>query len=789
MVSINQNLTLYAQQGLAEAQNALTTTVNALSTGKRVNAAQDDAASLAISQSLVSQIKTVNQSISNLNNATNVIQIADSGLDSIQNMVMRIKQLAVMGMNDGISNSQKVGIVKELDQINTEIDHVIDRTVFNGTGLLTNYGELDSKSALKLNVTNVGVLDNTVASVIDVAGARPGIYKFSSSGDQLTLTKADYNDNTFGSQTLTVASPTGSSYSQTLNFDDFGISVRLNSTTIGVNGLTDVAEEITRNLGNLFQPIIVNEAIQLRFGSDSGGSYINFRPINLSTTACPDAEWSTLPNQNGVSNSNTAAIQALPSPTTAKGTYAVTINQSAATTQFEYVGFNSTSSTVGINSDFSFTVGDRVYYANGNKVQGGSTSYSADRVLSGANVSISDFTNWVNNLNDSNVSARLYLRSGTGDYAVKIDGGLTGSDNAISFTGMNLAVAKNTLTGSKIYGTTSLNADGKITTSFSGYIVDDPYSATDISVSGGLSAYEGNGSQFLNFSGSDKWLYTNYTNKSDGAATSTRDGLLIGSELSPTPSYVSYYPYQNPYDPQYDPAYSGYIGYYLGTRNQAPNGYSYGYSTWDANFTSNLKLLTSVVNIDPARDANLTITTNGSTRRITNSSNVFTDLTSGLSLNITSNTQPWDTPASSTIVVGNANPPLPPNNSNLVAIDHVITTLKEYSTDQTNSEWAQLFEKLQNQSEKALNYLSYERGILGAQSNRIHYISTNLNSQNLNLEKSRSDLVDADIGDTTAQFMRERVQLQAATEMVKEASSLASPIKTLIKLWDDIKSK
>jgi len=63
MVTINQNTYQFAQQGLAEAQNALTTAVTQLSTGKRVNAAQDDAASLAISQNLVSQIKTINQSI------------------------------------------------------------------------------------------------------------------------------------------------------------------------------------------------------------------------------------------------------------------------------------------------------------------------------------------------------------------------------------------------------------------------------------------------------------------------------------------------------------------------------------------------------------------------------------------------------------------------------------------------------------------------------------------------------------------------------------------------------
>jgi flagellin-like hook-associated protein FlgL len=164
MTSINNNASIYAQHSLIEAQNSLTTAISQLTTGKRVNAAQDDAASLAISQNLVSQIKTINQSISNLNSATNVMQIADSGLNSIQDMVLRIKDLAIMGTNESLSSSQKVNIVKELEQLNTEIDHVIDRTAYNGTGLLTNYGELDSASGLKLNSINVGVLDTTVQS-------------------------------------------------------------------------------------------------------------------------------------------------------------------------------------------------------------------------------------------------------------------------------------------------------------------------------------------------------------------------------------------------------------------------------------------------------------------------------------------------------------------------------------------------------------------------------------------------------------------------------------------------
>jgi flagellin-like hook-associated protein FlgL len=61
-----------------------------------------------------------------------------------------------------------------------------------------------------------------------------------------------------------------------------------------------------------------------------------------------------------------------------------------------------------------------------------------------------------------------------------------------------------------------------------------------------------------------------------------------------------------------------------------------------------------------------------------------------------------------------------------------------------------------NRKKHLFNYLSYEKGILGAQMNRDGFIENNFSSQSLNLEKSKSDLIDADVGEVTAQFMKEK---------------------------------
>lgn len=855
MVTLNTNVTsLYAQQGLVEAQKALTETVLHLSSGKRVNGAQDDAASLAISQNMVGQILAINQSVRNLNDATNMLQITDTGLASLQDMFLRIGELAVQGRNDSLSGTQKMNIVTELSSLNQEINSVIERTKMNGNGLLTNYGVLSSASGLKQNITNVGTLDDTYASTIDVIGARPGIYKLSNVGAELTMTKTDANDNILGVQTVTVLTPTGAKntdFLQTLNFSDFAISITLKSRTKAnnVNNLTDSAAEITQKLSNIFKPIIVDEAVKLDFGSGASNNLlVSFRPINLTTVAKPD--WELDPatqNQNGISNTNPTALQVLPSASTVKGSYTITTSQSAAATEFELVGFTGTGATgalsnansIGINAGFSLKVGANTY----NSSSGSGLSGSG-----GALVSINEFTNWINSLNDQNISARLYQR-GTGDYSVKINGGSTGADNAVSFTNLNLAVGIDTLPSTKIYGNVSLAADGKLTTTFPSYLSGavDPTTGSAVTTSAtSFSGYEGNSNAYLSLSGG---VYS--TLQSSGNIESSAAGNRIRTELGPSPSYNSIYPYSNSYDPIYDPTSPKYAGtarsqppaplasWYsthwdknytyaydarydptadhratitdgfgntvanpsyivnLGTRDQPLNSsyvqdtstYAYSTTSWDQNFTSNTYLLNSVVGIDPARDAVLSITKSGVTTNITNNTNVFTDANSGLQINLTAGRQAWDGSATATVIVGDPQPSLPRNNSNLVAVDKKITAMASFSTSNTSAEWHAAFDFLQDQANKALDYLSYERSIVGTQMNQVSYINTNLRSQGINLEKSKSDLMDGDVASDSAKLASGAVQQRVAAQMITQANSLVNPIRSLINLWDDIKSR
>ena len=256
---INTNLaSLFAQNSLSNAQNSLATSVQRLSSGLRINSAKDDAAGLSISQNMQSQINGTNQSIRNLSDATNLLQTADSSLSTVQDMILRLKQLATQGYDGSLSTSQKLNIVQEMKDLNAEINATAARTEFNGIKLLSQGGSTDMvNSDIKaganvvttaVTITASGVMkDGTLAtpgggtstSLISVqldpeySNRLPGAYTFSRVNDQLTLT--GIMDGVATSQTVTVATAaadfsTAKTTSQTLNFDRFGVRVNLNTT-------------------------------------------------------------------------------------------------------------------------------------------------------------------------------------------------------------------------------------------------------------------------------------------------------------------------------------------------------------------------------------------------------------------------------------------------------------------------------------------------------------------------------------------------------------------------------
>jgi flagellin len=134
---INTNIgSLNAQRNLGTSQSSLATSIQRLSSGLRINSAKDDAAGLAISERMTSQIRGLNQAVRNANDGISLAQTAEGALGEVGNNLQRIRELAVQSANATNSSSDRAALQAEVTQLAAEIDRVSKQSDFNGTKLL-----------------------------------------------------------------------------------------------------------------------------------------------------------------------------------------------------------------------------------------------------------------------------------------------------------------------------------------------------------------------------------------------------------------------------------------------------------------------------------------------------------------------------------------------------------------------------------------------------------------------------------------------------------------------------
>jgi len=134
---INTNIaSLNAQRNLGTSQSALNTSIQRLSSGLRINSAKDDAAGMAISDRMTSQIRGSEQAARNANDGISLAQTAEGSLSEVGNNLQRIRELAIQSANATNSASDRVALQAEVTQLVSEIDRVAQNTSFNGVKLL-----------------------------------------------------------------------------------------------------------------------------------------------------------------------------------------------------------------------------------------------------------------------------------------------------------------------------------------------------------------------------------------------------------------------------------------------------------------------------------------------------------------------------------------------------------------------------------------------------------------------------------------------------------------------------
>jgi flagellin len=275
---INTNVaSLTAQRNLSSTQGTVSSAMQRLSSGLRINSAKDDAAGLAIAQRMSAQVKSINQGIRNANDGISMIQTAEGALDQIQTMMLRMRELAVQASSDTVSSIERGYANTEIQQLQTEVNNIATRTKFNGNSLLT--------GAFSTQLDNSGTVTNGLqagaASVtsIDVSAAKAGTtftLTYTAGTDTLAL-----DDGAGNTQSLTLGAVAADG-TQTLDFSSLGVKLTLSS----------VAGDTADNIGAVLtaKTIITqagSAAATLQVGADYDSNNqvsVSFNDARLTTT-------------------------------------------------------------------------------------------------------------------------------------------------------------------------------------------------------------------------------------------------------------------------------------------------------------------------------------------------------------------------------------------------------------------------------------------------------------------------------------------------------------------------
>jgi flagellin len=234
---INTNVkALMASNALNKNGRVQQNVMESLSTGKSINRASDNAAGLSIREVMTAQINGLNAAVKNANDSISMLQTADGALNETSSMLQRMRELAVLSVNDTYSSTQKTAMATEFNQLSSEIDRIATQTQWNGMAILNGAGGLysgnGSTGAITFQVganttqtisVTIGNVAITSATIVGTLGGLSGASVANAAGATLAIAALDVALTTLNTQRST-------------------IGAMVNRLTHAVDNLTNVAQ-------------------------------------------------------------------------------------------------------------------------------------------------------------------------------------------------------------------------------------------------------------------------------------------------------------------------------------------------------------------------------------------------------------------------------------------------------------------------------------------------------------------------------------------------------------------
>jgi flagellin len=250
MSVINTNVSaLYSQNAMKVNARAMSTAMEQLSTGSRVNSAKDDAAGLAIGQDMTAQIRGLNQAVRNANDGINMMQTAEGALVEQSNMLQRMRELAVQSSNGTYSSAQRTYLNTEFDQLLEQMDNIATETTWNGMSLL------DATSAEGLSTTS-GTFEFQVGQNAD---------------ETISVAIGAMDIATLGISALAVDTASGASTAidtidtalDSINEQRATIGAGINQMTYAADNLSNIAANVTASRSSIMDTDYASASTQL----------------------------------------------------------------------------------------------------------------------------------------------------------------------------------------------------------------------------------------------------------------------------------------------------------------------------------------------------------------------------------------------------------------------------------------------------------------------------------------------------------------------------------------------
>ena len=223
---VNNNISALSARGQLNANNrTLGQKLERLASGLRINRAADDAAGLSVREGMRAEISGLKVNVSNAEQASNLLQVAEGSLNEVNAILVRMRELAVQSSSSTVTDQNRESIQAEFSQLSQEIDRIAQATVYNDQTLLTGFGNsVNDGTSTTVTASNTsGVTD------VRISGAATGTYTFVDTGTndgEVTL------GNGTVTQTISLSTQLDGSVVATgseiiANFDRLGVQVKL----------------------------------------------------------------------------------------------------------------------------------------------------------------------------------------------------------------------------------------------------------------------------------------------------------------------------------------------------------------------------------------------------------------------------------------------------------------------------------------------------------------------------------------------------------------------------------